>query len=180
MGLAAMIFVFWMLSFKPTFSLSTFTFIKKLFSSSSVSAIRVLSSAYLRLLIFLQAILIPACVSSSPAFQYLYISWKSAFAQGPCQASLPTCLELPGFPWEPEKNSPGKNTEMDCHSLLQGIFPTQGSSPGLPYCRQILSHQSHQGSTWSSHQRLIASPPVWVVLVQKSSWVFWTLPLLQD
>ena len=43
-----------MLNFKPTFSLSTFTFIKRLFSSSSLSAIRVVSSAYLRLLIFLQ------------------------------------------------------------------------------------------------------------------------------
>ena len=51
MGPDAMIFVFWMLSFKPTFSLSTFTFIKRLFSSSSLSAIRMVSSAYLRLLI---------------------------------------------------------------------------------------------------------------------------------
>ena len=56
-----------LLSFKPTFSLSSFTFIKRLFSSS-LSAIRVVSSAYLRLLIFLLAILIPACASSSPAF----------------------------------------------------------------------------------------------------------------
>ena len=55
---------FWMLSFKPTFSLSSFTFIKRLFSSFSLSAIRVVSSAYLRLLIFLLAILIPACASS--------------------------------------------------------------------------------------------------------------------
>ena len=45
-----------MLSFKPTFSLSTFTFIKRLFSSFSLSTIRVVSSAYLRLLIFLPAI----------------------------------------------------------------------------------------------------------------------------
>ena len=51
---------------------STFTFIKRLFSSSSLSAIRVVSSAYLRLLIFLPAILIPACVSSSPAFLMMY------------------------------------------------------------------------------------------------------------
>ena len=72
MGPDAMIFVFRMLSFKPTFSLSTFTFIKRLLSSSSLSAIRVVSSAYLRLLIFLQAILIPACVSSSPAFLLMY------------------------------------------------------------------------------------------------------------
>jgi len=69
MGPDAMIFVFWMLSFKPTFSLSTFTFIKRLFSSSSLSAIRVVSFAYLRLLIFLLEVLIPVCVSSSPAFQ---------------------------------------------------------------------------------------------------------------
>ena len=48
-----------MLSFKSTFSLSSFTFIKRLFSSSSLSAIRVVSSAYLRLLIFLPVILIP-------------------------------------------------------------------------------------------------------------------------
>ena len=70
MGPDAMIFVFWMLNFKPTFSLSSFTFIKRLFSSSSLSAIRVVSSADLRLLIFLPAILIPACVSSSPALCY--------------------------------------------------------------------------------------------------------------
>ena len=48
----AMILFFSMLSFKPTFSLSSFTFIKRLFSSSLLSAIRVVSSAYLRLLIF--------------------------------------------------------------------------------------------------------------------------------
>uniref|UniRef100_A0AC11EIL7 Uncharacterized protein n=1 Tax=Ovis aries TaxID=9940 RepID=A0AC11EIL7_SHEEP len=72
MGPDAMILVFSMLSFKPTFSLSSFTFIKRLFSSSSLSAIRVVSSAYVRLLIFLPAILIPACASSSPAFLMMY------------------------------------------------------------------------------------------------------------
>ena len=50
MGPAVMIFVFWMLSFKPTFSLFSFTFIKRLFSSL-LSTVRVVSSAYLRLLI---------------------------------------------------------------------------------------------------------------------------------
>ena len=65
MGPDAMILVFWMLSSKPTFSLSSFTFVKRLFSSSLLSAIRVVSSAYLRLLMFLLAILIPACDSSS-------------------------------------------------------------------------------------------------------------------
>ena len=76
MGSDAMIFVFWMLSFKPTFWLSTFTFIKRLFSSSSLFAIRVVSSAYLKLLIFLSAILIPAYVSSSPVFLMMYSEYK--------------------------------------------------------------------------------------------------------
>ena len=76
MGPDAMIFVFWMLSFKPTFSLSTFTFIKRLFSSSSLSAVRVVSSVYLRLLIFLLAILIPAYAFSSPAFLMMYSAYK--------------------------------------------------------------------------------------------------------
>ena len=53
MGPDAMILVFWMLSVKPAFSLSSFTFIKRFFSSSSLSAIKVVSSAYLRLLIFI-------------------------------------------------------------------------------------------------------------------------------
>ena len=48
---------------------------KRLFSSSSLSTIRVASSAYLRLLIFLPAILIPACVSSSPAFLMMYSAY---------------------------------------------------------------------------------------------------------
>ena len=71
-GTEAMSLVFWMLSYKPTFSLSSFTFIKRLFSSSSLSAIRVVSSTYLRLFIFLPAILIPAYASSSPAFLMMY------------------------------------------------------------------------------------------------------------
>ena len=45
-------------------------------------------------------------------------------------------------PWD----SPGQNTGVGSHSLLQGIFPTQGSNPGLPHCRQILYQLSHQGS----------------------------------
>ena len=63
----AMILVFWMLSFKPTFSFSYFTFIKRHFSLSLLCAIRLVSSEYLSLLIFPLAILILACASSSPA-----------------------------------------------------------------------------------------------------------------
>ena len=48
----------------------------------------------------------------------------------------------PYSPW----NSPGQNTAMGSHSILQGIVPTQGSNPGLPHCRWILYQLSHKGS----------------------------------
>ena len=53
-------------------------------------------------------------------------------------------MEKPGrySPWD----FPGKNTGVGCHYILQGIFLVQGSNPGLPHCRQILYHLSHQGS----------------------------------
>ena len=74
MGLDVMILVFGMLNFKPIFSLSSFTFKRLL--SSSLSAIRVVSSAYLKLLIILPAILILACASSSLAFLMMYSAYK--------------------------------------------------------------------------------------------------------
>ena len=57
------------------------------------------------------------------------------------------CLTLSGphglySPW----NSPGQNTGVGSLSLLQGIFKTQGSNPGLLHCRWILNQLSHQGS----------------------------------
>ena len=47
-------------------------------------------------------------------------------------------------PWD----FPGNSTGVDYLFLLQGIFPTQGSNPGLPNCRQTLYHLSHQGSPY--------------------------------
>ena len=47
-------------------------------------------------------------------------------------------------PW----NSPGQNTEVGSRFLLQGIFPIQGSNPGLPHCRQTLYQLNHQGSPY--------------------------------
>ena len=43
-------------------------------------------------------------------------------------------------------DSPGKNTGVGCHALLQGSFPTQGLNPGLLHCRRILYQLSHGGS----------------------------------
>ena len=76
MGPDDVILIYWMLSFKPIFSLSSFTFFKRLFSSCSHSAIRVVSSAYLRLLIFLLESLIPSCASSNLAFLMMYSEYK--------------------------------------------------------------------------------------------------------
>ena len=63
--------------------------------------------------------------------------------------SYPTLCDLTDY--SPPGSSvcgdfPGKNTRVGCHALLQWIFPTQGLNPGLPHCRQILYHLSHQGS----------------------------------
>ena len=56
-------------------------------------------------------------------------------------------------PW----NSPGQNSGVGSLSLLQGIFPTQGSNPGFPHCRQILYHLSHQPlyPTYQLHQVVV-------------------------
>ena len=97
----AMILVFWMLSFKPVFSLSSFTFIKRLFSSSLLSAIRVVSSAYLRLLLFLPAILIPAWAASSLAFHMIYSAYQSWIFTGRTDAEAETPIL-----WPPDAKNP--------------------------------------------------------------------------
>ena len=132
-----------MLTFKPAFSLS-FSFIKRLFSSSSLSAIKVVSSTCLRLLILLPAILIPAFKSSSLAFCLMYSAYKlnkqsdnillwPMDSMVACQAPLSTGFSRKeywsGFPFP----SPG-------------IFPTQGSNLGLLHCRQSVYQQSYEGN----------------------------------
>ena len=64
-------------------------------------------------------------------------AWKVSVSSRSVMSSPPGSC-----PWD----SPGKNTGVGCHALLQGIFPTQGSNPGLLHHRQILYHLSHQGS----------------------------------
>ena len=76
MSLDAMILVFRILSFKPAFSLSSFSSIKRLFSSSSLYAISMVSSAYQMLLILLPATLILVGASSSSAFHMMYSAYK--------------------------------------------------------------------------------------------------------
>ena len=64
---------------------------------------------------------------------------------------LLSCVRLFVTPWTaayqaPLWDFPGNNTGVDCHFLLQRIFPTQGSKPGLLHCTQMLYRLSHQGS----------------------------------
>ena len=66
------------------------------------------------------------------------------FAQSCLTLWSPIDCSLPGSsnPWD----FLAKSTGVGCHFLLQGIFPTQGSHPSLPHCRQMLYCLSHQGS----------------------------------
>ena len=84
MGLDAMILVFLMFSFKLDFALSSFTLFKRFFSSALLSAIRVVSSAYLRLLMFVGPILIPACTSSFLMMFLAYRLNKQGDSRQPC------------------------------------------------------------------------------------------------
>ena len=76
LGPDAMILVFWMLSFKPTFSLSSLTFHQEALYFSFAFCHKGCVICISRLLIFLLAILIPACASSSPAFLMMYSAYK--------------------------------------------------------------------------------------------------------
>ena len=65
--------------------------------------------------------------------------WAAVYGVAQSRVQL---FAIPYSPW----NSLGQNTGFGSLSLLQGIFPTQGSNPGLPHCRWILYQLSHKGS----------------------------------
>ena len=138
-----MIFVFWMLSFKPTFrafSLSSFTFIKRLFSSSSLSAIRVVSSAYLLLLSHFSRVRL--CVTpemaahqASPSLGFSrQVHWSGLPFPSPMQESEKwkwshSVMSVPERPHglQPSRllrpwNFPGKSTRVGCHCLLPSAY----------------------------------------------------------
>ena len=142
MGPDAIIFVFWMLSFKKTFSLSHFTFIKRLFSSSSLSAIRMVSSAYAAAAKSLQSCptLCDPIDGSPPAspvpgilqartLEWVSISFSSAWKWKVKVNSL-SRVQLLATPWTlPTRlfhpwDFPGKSTGVGCHCLLWGETKT--------------------------------------------------------
>ena len=147
MGPDVMLLVFSVLGFKLALLLSSFTFINTLFSSSWLFAIRVVSSAYLRLLIFLPVILILAYASSSLAFHMMYSAyklnkhgdniqpWHSLFPIW--NQSVVPCLVLTVASWPAYRflRRPGSSV----HGILQAwilewvaIHSSSGSNPGLP------------------------------------------------
>ena len=69
-------------------------------------------------------------------------------------------------PW----NSPDQNTGLGCCSLLQGIFPTQGSNPGLPHCRQILYQLSHKGSPFICYHSVTHQAPLFMEFSRQEYW----------
>ena len=124
----AMIYIFWMWNFKSAFSLSSFLFIKKLFSSSSLSAIRVTSSTYLRLFI-------SACASSSLVFSMTYSAYKLNKQGDNIQ---PWCTPFPI--WERIK---WRSRRTCAHLLLQE----------LQNCNSLLNN--HRQENIGSHQEKI-------------------------
>ena len=82
---------------------------------------------------------------------------ESQHARPPCPSPTPgvhsdscPCVQLFATPWTVARSaprhwdSPSRNTGVGCHSLLQGVFPTQGLNPGLLHCRWILYHLNHE------------------------------------
>ena len=133
-----------MLSFKPAFSLSSFMFIKRLFSSFLLFATRVVSSAYLTLLIFLQAILIPTCDSSSVAFCMMYSAQKLNKQSDNIQ---PWCTPLP----------------ILNHSVIPCLVLTVASSPAYRFLsRQVrwtgipVSLRIFHSLLWSTQSKALA------------------------
>ena len=132
---AIMILVLWMLSFKPAFSLSSFTLIKRLFGSSSFYAIRVVSSAYLRLLLFLPAILIPACDLFSPVFHMVFSSVQfnrsivsDSFRPHELQHTRPPCPSP-----TPRVHSNSRPSSRWCHlAISSSVVPFSSCHQSLP------------------------------------------------
>ena len=89
---------------------------------------------------------VPACADHGIYLPELYTGspgWLCLGAQSSPTLCDPMDCSLPGF--SVHRDSPGKNTGVGCHALIQEIFLTQGSNPGLLHCRQILYCVSHQG-----------------------------------
>ena len=75
-------------------------------------------------------------------------------------------------PW----NSPGQNTGVGSLSLLQGIFPTQRSNPGLPHCRRILYQLSHSWLVFIKHSFYLPFQIYWILVNSFSKLLYQVIP----
>ena len=115
MGLNAMILVFWKMSFKPIFSPSSLTFIKRLFSSL-LSAIRVASSVYLRLLIFLPA--------NNLSLTFLFLKWRGWGLEKGSTGRRTYYTQRPGFLKD-------TSNHLWCDKTVMMTFELKGEGGGL-------------------------------------------------
>ena len=140
----AMILVFWMLSFKPAFSLSSFTFIKRFYNSSLLSLIKEIPSAYSKLLIFLPAILSLTWDSSSRALPMMYSAEKLNKQDDNIQPSHP-----PFLIWN--------QSVVPCPVLTVAFWPEyrflkmQVRWSGIPICFRIF-----HSLLWSTQSKALA------------------------
>ena len=90
-------------------------------------------------------------------FSVIFVGYHTEVLQQPMLCCSVLSRLVPSNTLRPQGRLPGssvhggslgKNIGMGCHTLIQGIFPTQRSDPGLPHCRQILYQLGHQGSPW--------------------------------
>ena len=158
-----------MLSFKPTSFLSSFTFIKRLFSSSLLSALRVVSSAYLRLLVILPTILIPACASSSMAFCMMYsLTGESQGWQSLVGCHLWGCTESDTTEWLSSSSSSNSECKLNKYTALMYSFPylkpvcCSMSSSNCCFLTCIQISQEADQVVWCSH--LFQNFPQFVVI----------------
>ena len=166
MGPDMMILGFWILSFKPAFSLSFLSFIKRFFSFASLSPFRVVSSAYLRLLIFLLANLIPAYASSSLGFHVMHSAYK---------------LNKQSTSWE---RLGWKKHKLE--SRLPGEISTTSDRQMIPPCgrkqrrtRESLDESEREWKNWLETQhsktKIMASSPITSWQIDAMILVFWML-----
>ena len=161
-----MILVFWKLSFKPTFSHFPFTFIKRLFSSL-LSAVSVVSSPYLRLLIFLLSMLVPACASSSSSWicDLFLLLWLVSgcfcfwfFIRFIC-VCLFVCWGFPGG--AVVRNLPANAGDAGDSSLIPGSGRSPKVGNGNPLQCSCIENSMDRG-TWLATVHGIAKSWTWL------------------
>ena len=101
-------------------------------------------------------------------FYFIYIKMLCLVTQSCLTLGNPTDCSPPGS--SVRGDSPGKNTGVSCHTLLQGIFPTRGSNPGLPHCRWILYCLSHQGRSININNYVFVLLFLWFFFTCKILW----------